>query len=127
MPRAAVLAVGHDKGLHRGVPHGFEHRRGLRLSLSQKARHGGASPAPIVSTSWLENNPVAQVVTMVPPPMAAPRPDTGLSFKQRRAHQEGQQAQTSARQPYTEQEATQWRNKLANKQAATAPRLHVPP
>jgi hypothetical protein len=39
--RATIPAVGHDRGLHRGVPHGFGQRREAHPPLSQKARHGG--------------------------------------------------------------------------------------
>jgi hypothetical protein len=37
----AEPAVGHGRGLHRGVPHGFRQRRVVRHPLSQKTQHGG--------------------------------------------------------------------------------------
>jgi hypothetical protein len=47
----------------------------------------GASPAPDTTTAWTENTSATQAMTTVPPRTAAPRPNTGLPFKQRCAHQ----------------------------------------
>jgi hypothetical protein len=38
-----IPAVGHDKGLHRGVHHNIKQGGGLRPSLSQEARCGGSA------------------------------------------------------------------------------------
>jgi hypothetical protein len=53
----------------------------------------GAPLAPITTTPWLEDDVATQVMTTVPSRVMAPRPDTGLPFKHRRASWEGQRAQ----------------------------------
>jgi hypothetical protein len=46
----------------------------------------GAPPALVTTTSWMENNSATQAMMTVPLWMAAPRPDTGLPFKQHHTH-----------------------------------------
>jgi hypothetical protein len=90
----------------------------------------GAPPAPVTTTTWMENAPATQATTTVSPWMAAARPNTDLPFMQchtRHAGGGGQQAQARARQPTTEQEAVPQRSKLTGKQAATAVQSHAPP
>jgi hypothetical protein len=41
--RGTVPSMGHDRGLHRGVPHSFKQRRRLRPPLSQEIWHGGSA------------------------------------------------------------------------------------
>jgi hypothetical protein len=55
-------------------------------------RSMGTSPAPIVTTPWLEDAPTPQTMTTVPPRTIALRPDTGLPPEQRHAFREGQRA-----------------------------------
>jgi hypothetical protein len=59
-------------------------------SLPSFRRYGmGALPAPVTTTSWLENAPVTQAMMTVPQWATTPWPDTSLTFEQRHAHQEG--------------------------------------
>jgi hypothetical protein len=64
-----------------GVPHDAKQGGELRPPFSRKARHG-ASLALITTTPWKENAPATQATTTVPPWTAAPRPESGLPFKQ---------------------------------------------
>jgi hypothetical protein len=51
--------------------------------LPSPRRHGtGALPAPIITTPRMENALATQAMTIVPPRMAAPRPNTSLPFEQ---------------------------------------------
>jgi hypothetical protein len=42
----------------------------------------GVSPTPITATPWMEDALATQAMTLVPPRVAAPRPDTGSPFEQ---------------------------------------------
>jgi hypothetical protein len=54
-------------------------------------RHGtGAPPTPITATTWLEDAPTTQTMTMVPPWTLTPRPDTGLPLERQHTFREGQ-------------------------------------
>jgi hypothetical protein len=45
-------------------------------------RHGtGASPAPLITTPWLEDAPTTQAMMAIPLWTLAPQPDTGLPFE----------------------------------------------
>jgi hypothetical protein len=48
---------------------------------SPRRRDTRALPAPIATTTWMENASTAQAMMMVPPWSAAPRPDTSLPSK----------------------------------------------
>jgi hypothetical protein len=72
--------VGHDRGLHRGVPHYFGQRRDSDLP-SIKRHDAGAPPTLTTTTSWPENALTTQAMMTVPP-----RPDIDLPFEQRLAH-----------------------------------------
>jgi hypothetical protein len=56
---------------------------------SHRRRGMGALPTPITTTPWMENALTTQALLMVPPQMAAPRPDNDLPFEKHHTHQGG--------------------------------------
>jgi hypothetical protein len=83
-------------------------RREGGSGLPSLRRHGtGDPPAPVTATPYIENALTTQAMKVVPLRMMTSRSDTCLPSEQQGAHQRGQRAQARARQPTTEQEASQ--------------------
>jgi hypothetical protein len=66
-------------------------------SLPSPRRRGvGAPPVPVTTTPWMVNALTTQAMMTVPPRTVEPRSNTGVSFEQWRACQEGQRSQACA-------------------------------
>jgi hypothetical protein len=86
--------------------------------LPSPRRHGmGASPAPTITISYLENTPTTQATTGHRPSFRAMTCSIGG----------GGRVQAHTRPPYAEKEAAQRRNELAGGQATVAAQTHEPP
>jgi hypothetical protein len=108
--------VGHDRGLHRGVPHSIERGAKLRPPISQKARHGGftrshhnyAMDGESSGHSGYDDSFPVDGGTIA---------ETGLSSERCHNHHRGRQAQAHARPPTAKQGAAPRQSKLTGEQA----------